>query len=288
VTFDLGDGVPLRYEARTPDGTLTSATVVLTITAPDGSTSTPTVTATSTGIYDATKVVSQNGTWKYVWTVTGAVTDTVTGTLDVADPAPPLYTDLPLLKLALAGKAAGSTTALAMDATRDELLVSALSAASRGIDDYCGRRFYPDLLVSARVFRPRGRLVCEPDGERLLVDDIASTSGLIVEVGSGSSYTAVTDVETAPDNAIARGEAITSLARTWWGLSGTTRVRVTARWGWPTTPRVVAQATLMQAARLYRRKDSPEGVLGNAEWGTVRVSRIDPDVQALISHLVAR
>jgi hypothetical protein len=37
------------------------------------------------------------------------------------------------------------------------------------------------------------------------------------------------------------------------------------------------------AARFYRRKDSPQGVLGNAEWGFARVSRVDPDVEALIS-----
>jgi hypothetical protein len=45
------------------------------------------------------------------------------------------------------------------------------------------------------------------------------------------------------------------------------------------------QATLIQAARLYRRKDSPEGVTGSAEWGVVRLPRIDPDVSALIKDL---
>jgi hypothetical protein len=64
------------------------------------------------------------------------------------------------------------------------------------------------------------------------------------------------------------------------------RVRVTAKWGWPAVPDTVVQATLIQASRLYRRKDSPEGVLGSAEWGTVRLGRVDPDVYALIQQLI--
>ncbi|MDX2921298.1 hypothetical protein PV370_25695, partial [Streptomyces sp. NE06-03C] len=63
-------------------------------------------------------------------------------------------------------------------------------------------------------------------------------------------------------------------------------VQVTARWGWPAVPDEIVQATLIQAARLYKRKDSPEGVTGSAEWGVVRLSRRDPDVWALIEHYV--
>jgi hypothetical protein len=47
-------------------------------------------------------------------------------------------------------------------------------------------------------------------------------------------------------------------------------------------PDEVVQATLLQAGRLYRRKDSPEGVTGSADWGMVRLPRLDPDVMALI------
>jgi hypothetical protein len=64
------------------------------------------------------------------------------------------------------------------------------------------------------------------------------------------------------------------------------RVRVTARWGWPSVPDGVAQAAALLAARLYRRKDSPEGVLGSSEWGAVRVARFDPDVEGLIAPYI--
>lgn len=169
------------------------------------------------------------------------------------------------------------------DDTRDTQLNRALSAASRSIDKTTGRRFWLDATVKQRVFRLHGRVVCDDDGDLLLVDDIGSITGLIVEAGSGGSFTAVTGYETSPDNALADGEPITGLRRLngIWG-TGTTRVRVTAKFGWPVVPDDITEATLIQAARVFKRKDSPEGVLGSAEWGVVRLSRRDPDVWAFI------
>ncbi|WP_199548939.1 hypothetical protein [Streptomyces sp. N35] len=139
----------------------------------------------------------------------------------------------------------------------------------------------------ARTFRTAGQTECGTDGERLLVPDIGHTIGMVVEVGTTGSLTAVTDNETGPDNALLDGCPVTSFLRLsgGWG-GGTTRVRVTARWGWPTVPDEVVRATLIQAARLSRRKDFPEGVTGSAEWGVVRLSRIDPNVYALVKHFV--
>lgn len=42
-------------------------------------------------------------------------------------------------------------------------------------------------------------------------------------------------------------------------------------------------AVIMQAARLYKRRRSPEGVAGFGEMGVVRISRIDPDVAELLA-----
>ncbi|MFC8201281.1 phage gp6-like head-tail connector protein [Streptomyces sp. NPDC057298] len=169
------------------------------------------------------------------------------------------------------------------DDTRDTQLDRARAAASRSIDKTCGRRFWLDSEAVQRTFRLQGRIVCEADGELLLVDDIGSTTGLVVEAGSGASFTAVTGYETSPDNALADGKPISGLLRVQgtWGTA-TTRVRVTAQFGWPAVPDEIAEAALIQAARLYKRKDSPEGVMGSAEWGVVRLSRRDPDVWALI------
>ncbi|MFF4576915.1 phage gp6-like head-tail connector protein [Streptomyces sp. NPDC001373] len=172
------------------------------------------------------------------------------------------------------------------DISRDVLLTSALASASRNIDTATGRRFYLDPVASARTYRPADRTVNDSGGARLLLDD-AGADPVTVETGSAGTWTALSEYETGPDNALARSRPITSLIRAsgGWG-TGPARVRVTARWGWPAVPDEIAQATLIQAARLFKRKDSPEGVTGSAEWGVVRLSRRDPDVWALIEHFV--
>ncbi|MFI2465940.1 phage gp6-like head-tail connector protein [Streptomyces globisporus] len=170
------------------------------------------------------------------------------------------------------------------DTSRDSALDSALAAASRSIDRATGRHFGLTTDPVTRTYNPRRRVVDRPDGELLLVNDIGSTTGLVVENGSGST---VTGFETSPDNALADELPITGLLllRGSWG-TGTARIRVTARFGWPSVPDDVAEAALIQAARLYRRRNSPEGVTGSAEWGVVRLSRRDPDVWNLIEPYV--
>lgn len=184
------------------------------------------------------------------------------------------YTNLPLLK-SYVNETTGNL---------DSLLQQCLTSASRAIDSYCGRRFYADTNASARTYRLPDRVVCDPDGELLIVDDISTTTGLVVEVGSGSSWSTVTDYDTAPENALAQGKPITYLHRQYntWASSARATVRVTAKWGYPAVPDEVLQATLIQAARLFKRKDSVGGMTGNDDFGFVRVSRVDPDVQALL------
>ena len=43
------------------------------------------------------------------------------------------------------------------------------------------------------------------------------------------------------------------------------------------------QATLMLTSREFRRRLSPEGVSAFGEFGAVRVSRVDPDIERLIT-----
>lgn len=42
------------------------------------------------------------------------------------------------------------------------------------------------------------------------------------------------------------------------------------------------QAVLMQSARLWRRRQSPDGVAAFGEFGPIRVSTLDPDVIGLL------
>lgn len=276
MTYNLGQAVQLSTTVTNSSGTATDATVTLTVTKPDGSTTLPGVSHDGTGLYSATFTVDQAGTWWWRWDATGAVLDNDRGQITVADPKPPAYASLADLK--------ASMTITAAD--RDDRLTKALLSASRSIDRGCGnRRFWLDAVATPRVLNPRYRTVSAPDGEKLLIDDIGTLADLVVEVGSGDSWTAVTDYDTLPDNALDLGMPVTALLRAYncWQYTPTQRVRITAHWGWPAVPDDIVEATLILANRLYKRKDSPQGVLGSAEWGTVRISRTDPDVAALIA-----
>jgi hypothetical protein len=75
MSFDPGDVWQPILEVRDPaTGNLTSATVTVLITAPDGTTSSPAATESPTGTYTATVPLTQVGKWTATWTVSGAVT----------------------------------------------------------------------------------------------------------------------------------------------------------------------------------------------------------------------
>lgn len=192
-----------------------------------------------------------------------------------------LYTDTATVKSAI-----GKTSA----DDRDDLIDAAIAAACRQIDQRCGRYFYIDNAATSRTFRARGNVTYDGLDELIYVDDIATSVGLVVETsaGVGGTWSTVSaaSYELGPDNADAYGRPWTEVRGSAGWLSCTAKVRITATWGWPAVPDEITQAATLLAARLYRRKDSPEGVLGSAEWGTVRVSRVDPDVEALISAYV--
>ncbi len=171
---------------------------------------------------------------------------------------------------------------------RDDLLTIALDAAHDDLEGDCGRRFYLDASATDRTFDPLDRLVADRGRQFLLVDDIGSLTDLVVETGV-STWTAVTGtVEYRPENALVRGRAITSLMTPTglWPTDPFTRVRVTARWGWPAVPPRVKAATLLSASRYFARRNSPQGVVGTADWGQITVRRSDPDYMAMISQFV--
>lgn len=280
TTRDVGDAVNLRHEIRDPDGVLTDATVTLTVTKPSGATSTPSVSRTSTGVYDATFTIDAKGPWSWRWDVTGAITDVAYGELSAQDPAPPAYATLTDLK--------GRLGIDPSDTSEDATLQGKLATASRDIDKDCGRRFWLDPVAVQRVFNPQYRIVPTWDGEKLLIDDIGDATGLTAEIGSGDYWVPVVDYDTGPDNALVDGQAIEWLLRPYlpWVTWPRQRIRITARWGWPAVPDQIKEATLLRAHRLARRQDSPEGVAGSTEFGVIRVSRWDPDYDALIGPFV--
>jgi hypothetical protein len=276
VTRDVGDLIGIRYEARDSDGDLVAATVAVTVTAPDDTTDTPAVSPASTGLYDSEFTADAVGTWRWKWSVSGAITDVQYGSVDVGDPGPDTYVSLVALR----------ESVNIPYGDRDGRLGIALSAAARAVDSFTGRRpggFYLSPTATSRTYETCATLYAN-GRYQLLVDEIGSLTGLIVEIGAGTTWSAVTDYRVSPPNALADGQPITSITSpTWWGDE---LVRVTARHGWPVTPPQVASATLIQATRLYKRKESPDGVAGDGSLGVVRLARVDPDVQALLSPFV--
>lgn len=170
-------------------------------------------------------------------------------------------------------------------AADDTELSKKITIASRRIDEDCGRRFYLDASASARTYTVTNE-------RKLLVDDFATTTGLIVETGYGSAFSTVasTSYRVAPDNAITKGRAAWVLeAREGvycWPVGYGQDVRVTATWGWPSVPDNIAEACLFMAQRLFKRKDSPEGIAGSTDFGLLRVIARDPDYLGLIDGYV--
>ncbi|MBL7546645.1 phage head-tail connector protein [Frankia sp. AgB1.9] len=279
--------VTTTVRERQPDGSylpVTPTTLALTVTAPDGTTTTfadPTPIGTGSYLQDVgSAVLNAAGRYTARWVATGpgaGTTTTLVTVYDAAAEALRSYIDLDTIKTALH----------ITDDGRDELLAQAVTAASRSIDQVTGRRFWLDEAPSARVYNPRNRIYVDTDGEHLLVADIGDHDGLTVEVGSraGGWTDITTTVEAEPTDALDRGWPVTSLLRpgAYWLEFATiqTRIRVTARWGWPAVPDDIVQAAQIQATRLFKRKDSPEGVAGSADWGVIRIGRTDPDVAAL-------
>lgn len=267
TVYEYGDTVNLSWAEPASD-----STVVLYVTAPDGTESSP-ATAYSSGAWRASLTGNQYDTWLFTWVSSGTFVGTEQDSFTVGGP---WYATLALLKK--------TVNRQSTDTTADDMLADALTAASRMVEQYCdGRVFYLAASSSQRTFAT-GRALCLADGYRLMVDDIGDDT-ITAEVGDGTTWTALTDVETYPRNALAKDLAVTGLvSQTDW--SGYRLARITAQWGWPSVPAAVQRATILQASRLYRRKDSPEGVAGANEWGLVRVPNFDPDVKALLAPYV--
>ena len=168
----------------------------------------------------------------------------------------------------------------------DTLLENAVEAASRRIDGECSRRFYIDATTSARTYAANRSAF-------VFVDDIATTTGLVVKVDdtfSGSYSTTLTvgtDYQNEPLNAAAQNEPITLLRALNAGFpvenNGRALIEVTAKWGWPAIPDAIREATVLLAARQFKRLDSPLGVAGFGDLGAIVVRRIDPDVAAMVA-----
>ncbi len=171
------------------------------------------------------------------------------------------------------------------DTQDDVLLTKALAAAVTAITEHTGEYapgFNQDSVATARIFEAK-------HPSELPVDSFWDLATLVVATGQvGSTFSTVnaTDYEARPLNATVKGHPYTNLHHHWnfWPTWPSVRVQVTAKWGWPAVPDNVVEANLILAARLFRRKDSPDGIAGATDFGPIRIGRTDPDVAELLSH----
>lgn len=177
----------------------------------------------------------------------------------------------------------------AADTTRANILAVVMDAVDAGIDTVTGGRTFTVPSSTSQVTLETAKATPHPDGELLLCPDIASETGLVVEVGSSrTSWTDITtDVDLWPVDALGKSEPATGLLYVsgYWPRGQGLRCRLTARIGWPAVPGGLTQAYLLACGRLWQRKDSPQGIVGSAEWGAIRVGRFDPDIDAILQPL---
>lgn len=174
--------------------------------------------------------------------------------------------------------------------TPDGILLLAINSASAEIDQACSRSFIPSTgTPSDRYYTPRY--------DRTLmayvidIDDLQTLTGLAIHSdtlrdGTYSTVVDVTGVRGYPYNANGKPWSQLRLPRT---VSAMYPVKVTADWGWTTTPDVVKLACLMQASRNFTRKDSDLGLAGSTDAGfgeTRLLSSLDPDVRLLLKTVM--
>jgi hypothetical protein len=178
------------------------------------------------------------------------------------------------------------------DTLDDDTIDDALEAASRGIDNFCNTQFWQTTAGTVRVFD-----TC--DTWTLRIGDAVSVTAVATDLdGDGTFETvwAAADYQLLPiERTTPEPMPITHIrALGAFTFPIPTRreglIRITGQWGWPAIPAPVVQATRLLANRLIKRKNSPEGVAGFDEFGTIRISqRDDPDaIRYLTPYMTTR
>jgi hypothetical protein len=284
VSYNLGDAVPLVYTINAV------ATVVLTVTDPDGTTSNPSTVqggAPPAVTYTANVGVTKAGTWLARFVATGTVTDAEDMQFYVLPVlGANVYTTLPELKTALGLPAA--------DTQDDDDLQDAILVASRAVDGDCQRHFYK--VTEARTLEPS-----DPYRLRLgaFMDLVSVTTLKTDATGDGTFETtwAAGDYqllcqdgtpntgagpEPRPYQRIKAVGTRTFPLPPWVGGTRSNLVEVTGTWGWPAVPDRIRRAARMMATEQFALRDVKFGAVGMGDLGIIRV-RENPKYQRLIN-----
>lgn len=168
------------------------------------------------------------------------------------------------------------------DADDDVQIALAISAASRAVDRCTNRQFgktasLEERSYTARWDKDRCRWVVE-------IDDVMTVTGLEIS----SDGTEIDTYALQPGNAEFEARPWTRIvvdpASAHHPDATEDGVQVTATFGWSAVPVAVQQATLLQASRLFKRKDAPFGVAGSPDLGSELrlLAKVDPDVEVVL------
>lgn len=168
------------------------------------------------------------------------------------------------------------------DSIDDSILERAITSASRAIDRYCGRNFYK--VTATRLFVPRDNYIVD-------IDDLVSLTTLKTTDDDTQTFDitwSASDYQLEPLNGVVDGmptpyTRIRAIGNyTFPLLDGEASVQIAGVFGFNAVPDEVNYATMIQASKLYKRKDSPLGVI-SGEYGAMRVGvRLDPQVSELV------
>lgn len=159
------------------------------------------------------------------------------------------------------------------DSDDDAQIALAISAASRAVDKLAGRQFGQVATEETRSYI--GTWDRRPGVYVFDIDDLADVANLTVLAGTDE----ITDYSLHPLNALAKGGVYEQLL-----TAQTAEVTVDGLWGWPSVPVSVKQATLLQATRFFKRRQSPFGIAGSPQDGSEMrlLERVDPDVAVML------
>ncbi len=170
------------------------------------------------------------------------------------------------------------------DSVDNSLLELAVESASRMVDSFTERTFYNGGTATRVYAANRTDLVQIDDCRTITTLETSTNADYVYD----QTWTA-TDYQGEPLNQLVAGQStpFTRIRATgdynFPVYANVSTVRVTGVWGFATVPTAIKQATIIQAAREFKRFDSPLGVAGYGDMGVMRVSRyLDPDVEMLV------
>lgn len=184
------------------------------------------------------------------------------------------------------------------DEIDDAELTRALATASTEVDQICSRTFTPPAVDPVTRFsypifdRKISRWVVP-------IADLFDLTDMTVDTWTAANDDWTTDVPVAdlrfrPLNAAVQGEPYEAFilpgGASFPSVQDTTEslVKVTARFGWPAVPAQVEEATLIQAARVFKRRDATFGIVSDpAGTESARLkSLVDVDAVLALQGLV--